>query len=588
MNPRELFEPIREVIVLESGHLRIKSIYKIFFICFVVLGLYYPSIFSQFNSIDDGALIGYLEDTDFNFLDLIIPGKSHYYRPVVFLTFFFDKYAWGLEPSFMHLENVIIHLINVLLVYGIAARVFGVEEKRLELPFLAALLFAAHPINTEAICWVAGRTDPLATLFILLAAYVLASPRHKDGTYWLMIPAGFIFIGCLAKEVAFFFFPPACLAALGIAYSSDENRLSCSKIVRQSAPFILFAFSYLYLRHSALAHGDRSVSIIISDKSSLFVTLTGGLKAFGFYVKKLFFPLPLNFAISSYSNSYVWLAVGVLLLVCWIFWQKKSYYYIFCASLFLIIPGVIVAVRRVAWTPVAERYLYAPSAFFAIALTGMLYYQFAGKRLKRLLPAAMVSIIIVSSVITVNRNIVWQDNYLLYKDAVANSPEFARIRNEYGIALVERGEQAEAEKQFAAGRKLENSYILPVLNIANLRFKEGKTEEALSILAASYKSKQAAETKVLKLEARIYENLLFTSKSSVEAATLSRLLIENYQHIFTKERDPYIMYRRGQLLLFMGKKKEAAMDFDRAFKDSPDGAFYKLAAKKLAEKLSHN
>jgi len=349
--------------------IRIKSIYKILFIFFVVLGLYYPSIFSQFNSIDDSHIISYLEDTDFRLLDILLPGGSHYYRPVLWLTYFFDKYAWGLEPSFMHLENIIIHAVNAVLVYVLAVRIADSDEQRLELPFLAALLFAAHPINTEAVCWVAGRTDPLATAFILAASCYLAGSDRWEALTRPYVAAAFIFTGCLVKELAFFFFPIACLVALW-QYRSQLVRkgtpAALPELLRPVLPFVFFPLAYLYLRQSALPTTDASVSILVAKKITFIETATTAFRAFGFYVKKLFIPLPLNFAIVSYNENYVWLGMAVVVLLCWMLWLRRIYCYLLGAALFLILPAVIVAVRPIAWTPIAERYLYAPSAFFSI------------------------------------------------------------------------------------------------------------------------------------------------------------------------------------------------------------------------------
>lgn len=569
-----------------SGPVRIRAAYKILFICFVVFGLYYPSIFSEFNSIDDSALISHLEDTHFVLSDLLIPGRSHYYRPVIWLTFYFDKYVWGLEPSFMHLVNIVIHALNAVLVFLLARRICSSDEQRLELPLLMALLFAAHPINTEAVCWVAGRTDPLAALFILAAGLWLAGEHEDDKFTWLLLPAGCIFLGCLAKEVAFFFFPPAYLSTLRFTIFARGRKFSWGGLLRPALPFLFFAFLYLYLRQIALASGDKSISILLTQETSLFGAVVTTLKTFGFYVKKLFMPLPLNFAIVSYSDGYIWLGIAVMVLVCWSLPLKKKWYYFFGSSLCLILPAVLIAVKRVAWTPVAERYLYAPAAFFVMAFAGSLYYLLAKRKHEQLLPFILIVIVVASAYFTVQRNIIWQDNYLLYKDAVDKSPHFARIRNEYGIALKERGEFTEAVKQFKTGESLERNYQLPLLNLANMKFREGNKDEALQMLAGSYKIKSEAQLKVLKLEAMIYESFLYKENSSAEKRRIFRQLIENYRIIYQKEKDPYIAYRCGQLLLIVGERRQAALLFAAAAKDAPEDAFFKPAAKKLADSLN--
>ena len=566
------------------GNIRIKSIYKILFICFVAIGLYYPSIFSQFNSIDDVRLISYLEDTDSTLVQIFRPGLGHYYRPVIWLTFFFDKYVWGLEPSFMHLENVLIHLFNSVLIYLIANRITGVDEKRIELPLFAALLFAVHPINTEAVCWIDGRTDPLAAFFVLVAAYSLTLPGWRENKALLLIPAGSIFLGGLSKEVAFFFFPVAYLATFDWVHSKEYKFPSASELIRNCIPFSFFAVLYLYLRQAGLPAGDLSVSILLTHKTSYYQMFVTALKTFGFYVKKLFLPLPLNFAIVSYSDRYAWFCIAVIVLLCWFIWKKRGYYSALAGAFFLIIPAVLVAVRPMAWTPVAERYLYAPASLFTIALIGIIFQLFKTKNLERFLPLLLVSIIIISSVITVKRNLVWQDNYLLFSDTVAQSPDFARVRNELGIALALRGEKKEASRQFEQGKHLDKNYLLPIINLANIKFREGDNAEAIKILKKTYKEKKSADAQILKLLARVNERNLATATNNSECKKVALDLIDTYQYIYAMEKEPYVAYRVGQLLLLEGENSKAAHFFEVAYKGAPDGEFYKSAAKKLADK----
>ena len=571
--------------ILVHGETRIKSVYKILFIVFVVLGVYYPSIFSGFNSIDDPRIISDLETVDYNLLDLLLPGRSHYYRPLIWISFYFDKYAWGLDPGILHLENILLHAGNAILVYLIADRIAGPGEQRIQLPLLSALLFSVHPINTEAVCWFSGRTDPLATLFILAAAYSLTGTKWLHDKSRLLVPAGAIFLGCLAKEVAFFYFPLAYLSTLSRNLSGTVRSFPWRLAFRHALPFAFFSSLYLYLRQSGLKVEDKSISILLTQKSSLIGTFITALKAFGFYVKKLFLPLPLNFAIVGYSDRYLWLGLVALLLLCWLLWQKRAYYFFLGAAFFLIFPAVLVAVKPIAWTPVAERYLYAPSAFFTVAFTGILFYFLNRKKLEYLLPLFLVPLSISCAYLTVERNLVWQDNYLLYRDAVAQSPRFARIRNEYGIALALRGRSDEARQEFETGKEMDKNYYLPILNLANLKLREGKNSQALEILKKAFKDKKKANAEILKMEARIYEKILFSSKSPAQQKRVSAELVDTYHHIYLKNKDPYMAYREGQLLLYSGEPQKAAILFEKASKEAPEDSFYKVAAGRLAEKL---
>ncbi len=83
-----------------------------------------------------------------------------------------DKFIWGLEESFMHLENIFFHLANTLLVYAVARRAADYLTNTIpSCTVRAALFFAIHPLNTEVVNWISGRTDLLAGFFLFLAMY---------------------------------------------------------------------------------------------------------------------------------------------------------------------------------------------------------------------------------------------------------------------------------------------------------------------------------------------------------------------------------------------------------------------------------
>ena len=103
---------------------------------------------------------------------------SHYYRPLITLSFFLDMKVWGLQPFGFHLTNLLAHVAVILAVLAIARRVAGGEVAAV----LAALAFALQPVHTESVSFVSGRTDVLATLFFLLA--LLAYDRGRDGSRW--------------------------------------------------------------------------------------------------------------------------------------------------------------------------------------------------------------------------------------------------------------------------------------------------------------------------------------------------------------------------------------------------------------------
>src|SRR5215467_1778125 len=103
---------------------------------------------------------------------------SHYYRPLVTLSFFLDMQVWGLRPFGFHLTSVLAHVAVTLAVLAVARRLMDGELA----PMIGALVFALHPLHTESVSFVSGRTDILAAAFFLLA--LLAYDRGRDEGRW--------------------------------------------------------------------------------------------------------------------------------------------------------------------------------------------------------------------------------------------------------------------------------------------------------------------------------------------------------------------------------------------------------------------
>jgi len=128
---------------------------------------------------DDFYLVGQVATKDFSL------GWSGYIRPTVVLTYLTDFTVWGLNPIGFHLTNVLLHAFNAALVGALAAALLrrcGGEVDR-ELVALGSVAFLALPCHSESVSWISGRTDLVASAFMLLAilAHVtfLETRRHS-------------------------------------------------------------------------------------------------------------------------------------------------------------------------------------------------------------------------------------------------------------------------------------------------------------------------------------------------------------------------------------------------------------------------
>ena len=110
-------------------------------------------------------------------------GLNNYYRPVQFLVYSITFYFAQLDPGAYHMVSVMFHLINVFIVFFVAKRLFSSRIWGL----VAALLFSAHPVQTEVVAWVACQPEQLYTMCYLLSI-LFYFRMHGRATPWYWSP----------------------------------------------------------------------------------------------------------------------------------------------------------------------------------------------------------------------------------------------------------------------------------------------------------------------------------------------------------------------------------------------------------------
>ncbi len=122
---------------------------------------------------------------------------ENWYLPLLWISYMIDTELYGTGPSGYHLTNILLHALNVALLFWILVRMTGSVWRSA----LVAALFAAHPLRVESVAWIAARKDVLSGFFFLasLLAYVRHVERPARRRYWL-IPFWMI-LGLLSKAI---------------------------------------------------------------------------------------------------------------------------------------------------------------------------------------------------------------------------------------------------------------------------------------------------------------------------------------------------------------------------------------------------
>lgn len=539
----------------------------------LILTIYYPAMLSGIHPVDDPGIID-LYSSSPPLSQILLPGNGYYYRPVLELSFWLDNRLWGMEPRVMHLENILLHWANSLLVFQLARRMFGAAVGSFPpVPLLTALLFALHPVNVEAVSWIAGRTDPLLALFVLSACCFwlrwLEEPRWQD------MAAALVLFGAalLTKETAL----AACAAAFLLALlcpgaATARQRLAAVGIM--AVPAVLLVAFALFFR-SGTSGLSRFIAV---TELRMGQVLLDALTAYGFYVKKLLLPVPLNFAITGVHPGYAMLGVALLSALSWLLLRRRPVGIMFASAALMALPAVLVAVKQIAWTPFAERYLYLPSAFFVLGLSA--WVRSDRKELR--VPVVVLALIVLVgfACASLQRTLLWGDKLAFIQDAIAKSPGFGSLYNDLGVILLQRNEVDQAADAFATADRLNKRASMRLLikgNMLGAEYVKGNYSAVRDQFFQIFKEKREAPADFLDLLHKADTRRMATL-SGEDKVLLAKDLLETLDLLNQKRYDPFWLYRSGQLSLIIGDDAKAVEFFSRSYRAAPVDAHYRRAA----------
>ncbi len=586
----------------------LRSHYIVLLLFVVSIGLYYGSLIEIFYrpnaiSLDDNDLMLHLLNHRLTLKDIFVPdGFGKYYRPFLSLSFFIDQRLYGDMTFGFRLTNILIHALNVILVYITARMLFRDAARKEEVAFFSALLFAVHPAAVESVSWISGRTDSLAVFWSLLTIIFYLAGRGSKRWYLLPVALFCMVAAVLSKEVAVVI--PVLLAIWEFFYHHGFGFKKAKYALFAYALFFALIPLYLHLRSSGLAAGDMGIELIKSGFMDQGVLSSGifFLASIGFYLKKIIIPLPLSIAITNINITlYALAGLLSLLTVAGLVFLKsfRRHHFFLVWSLLGILPAALISFTTIAWTPWAERYLYFSlvplSIFIVIGFFGLLEQQRG--RFKKVVPVIGLSILLLFSISTVHRSFLWNDDLRLWKDAYSKSPDFIYAAVGYATVLAKRGETNEAEKILNEARTLPGAKHTLYLNLGHIYRKKGFPEKAKGHYLEALR--EARADKRLVLTGPQLKKSILVSLADVELAN-ARLPgslitkdkyyskgVENLIEAYHEDpSDTFLLYRIAKLYLLIrsdGEAKKYFEEFMKVVKD--DNNVYKRMARKMSHGL---
>jgi Tfp pilus assembly protein PilF len=413
-------------------------------------------------------------------------GATNYYRPLMTLTFLLLWKVFGGFAVGFHLFNLLLNTLVVSLVFYGGRALFRSPR----IGFLSAVLFAVHPVHTEAVNWIAAVTDLEATLLFLLAFYLHVTEAWGNVKSRIFVPLFFL-LSLLAKEPAFM------LAPLLVLYEHfvRENRkqTSFAEKAKHYTPVCAVALGYLGLRivlFGKLAPVLQHAQISWPEAFySAFALITQ-------YTRLLFLAAPLSaFHVFHVSQS-LWskpvlagiiivTACVVFILATWRRWPKTA----FCVVWIGITLAPVLNARWMAANVLTERYLYLPSVAFCWLAGSVLvdsWERLAFGRAARASRLALLAAVLILALIGVTRtwqrNRVWQNDFTLYGETIKTDPDSYIMHMNLAISLLETRNLAEAEKEldYALQLKPDSANVLNALGCVYLD--QGRLPEAAQTL----------------------------------------------------------------------------------------------------------
>lgn len=221
----------------------------IFFISLGVLA--FSNILSSFFLSDDFDLI---RASIIN-PPLTIWKMGRFVRPLIFLSLWADYAIWGLNPLGYHLTNIIIHSLNsflIVLILNILLNKFVKPSSGLILPIFSGMIFLLLPCHTEAVSWISGRTDLIATLLVLSSFYTFLIYKYYYKQYYLAFSM-LLFAGALLSKESVIAYPAIILLAQVYIYLVDKKSYEKpTNLMVLPLLYLLILLLYLIVRYVVL------------------------------------------------------------------------------------------------------------------------------------------------------------------------------------------------------------------------------------------------------------------------------------------------------------------------------------------------
>ncbi|MGA2583042.1 MAG: tetratricopeptide repeat protein [Tepidisphaeraceae bacterium] len=374
----------------------------------------------------------------------IDPTSIPQYYPLVHTTFWIEFHLWGLSPRGYHIDNIALHALAAILLWRLLLRL------KIPAAFLAAAIFAVHPMQVESVAWITERKNVLSTVFYLLAIHAYLNfageDLDRDSSRWGMYALSLLlFVAALLSKSVACSLPAAILLLVYWKHDGIGWR-----DVLPLLPFFVIGFISADLT-ATLERTHVGASGPEWDFSLIDRFLIAG-RAVWFYVAKFLWPHPLSFVYPRWEGMNLSarpmmilfpIAVAAAILVLWLLRKEIGRGPLVAALFFIgtLMPALgFVNVFPMRYTFVADHYVY-------VACIGLIVLVAA--ILNRLLGRAAMVIVIPLVALSFSRGWVYRDSLTLWWDTEKHNPNSWMVWGNLGDEYADRNDRPDARRCYA-------------------------------------------------------------------------------------------------------------------------------------------
>lgn len=468
---------------------------------FAVTGILYGhSLGSDFVRWDDGMLVyenpAIREISPASLQHIFSTYDPELYIPLTFFTYQLDFQIGGQNPFIYHFDNFVLHTLNALFV---AWLVFLIARRKW-LALACGLLFAVHPLHTEAVEWVSARKDVLSSFFFLGTLISYLYWRERGGKTIYLLSLALFTLGLLSKVMVI------TLPVVLFLLDWREGRRWSMALLTEKVPYLLLAGIFgvigVFGKTGVLHSSTLGSKVLMACKSAVF------------YLQQMVLPwhfsllYPYTKPITLASPDFL-LPIGVLLVIaCLLLWQRRwrdlpfgiAFYLVTVAPTFLnFAKGGEMDVYFAS-----DRYAYIPSIGIFYVLLCLLWRITGADRteedgrldtMQRTALGVSAVVVVFCGAVAFRQSFVWRNTETLFQNVIRYYPESSYVaHNNIGNVYRLQGQNAKAIAEYQAALKI-RPQAKTYSNLGSAYRKTGQTDLAMQqfekALALDPESKEA-------------------------------------------------------------------------------------------------